>query len=259
MARTSLVEDLVKISSEVPWWIATAVGGGMFYLLKYYLPAQVAENQFSEILAPVYSVVAYMFLGACLFGALIGQIKRWRERRIYNRQKSVNTVRSLSWSDFERFIVEAFRRQGFRANRTANGADGGIDVVLEKDGNTSVVQCKQWKNSRVGVKPIRELAGVVSARKATRGIFVCSGDYTTDARRFAAESGIELIGGQSLAELLDLDESHRQHVPTGTDFAEDCPKCGSTLVRRVARKGKNTGSAFWGCGSFPKCRYTRNL
>lgn len=200
-----------------------------------------------------------MFLGACLFGALIGQIKLWRERRIYNRQKSVNTVRSLSWSDFERFIVEAFRRQGFRANRTGDGADGGIDVVLEKDGNTSIVQCKQWKNSRVGVKQIRELAGVVSAKKAARGIFVCSGDYTNEAKQFAAESGFELIGGQSLAELLDLDELHARHLSPDANCAEDCPKCGSTLVRRVARKGKNTGSEFWGCGSFPKCRYTRNL
>ena len=35
-----------------------------------------------------------------------------------------------------------------------------------------------------------------------------------------------------------------------------CPKCSSTLVRKVAKKGKNTGSEFLACSSFPKCRYT---
>ncbi|QIR16081.1 nuclease-related domain-containing protein [Shewanella aestuarii] len=37
-----------------------------------------------------------------------------------------------------------------------------------------------------------------------------------------------------------------------------CPKCGSPLVKRVARTGVNAGSYFWGCDSFPKCRYIKN-
>jgi hypothetical protein len=35
-----------------------------------------------------------------------------------------------------------------------------------------------------------------------------------------------------------------------------CPRCGKTLVSRVARKGKNVGAQFWGCSGFPKCRYS---
>jgi hypothetical protein len=33
-----------------------------------------------------------------------------------------------------------------------------------------------------------------------------------------------------------------------------CPRCGSGLVRRVRRRD---GVAFYGCASFPRCRYTR--
>ena len=32
-----------------------------------------------------------------------------------------------------------------------------------------------------------------------------------------------------------------------------CPQCGSPLIKRKGRFGE-----FWGCSSFPKCRYTRN-
>jgi len=37
-----------------------------------------------------------------------------------------------------------------------------------------------------------------------------------------------------------------------------CPRCGSNLVERSARKGPNAGSKFLGCESYPRCRFTRN-
>jgi len=36
-----------------------------------------------------------------------------------------------------------------------------------------------------------------------------------------------------------------------------CPKCGSNLVERTARKGSNAGSKFLGCEDYPRCRFTR--
>lgn len=34
-----------------------------------------------------------------------------------------------------------------------------------------------------------------------------------------------------------------------------CPKCGSPLLPRVAKKGKYQGQKFWGCSQFPICKY----
>lgn len=36
-----------------------------------------------------------------------------------------------------------------------------------------------------------------------------------------------------------------------------CPKCGSALVLRTAKRGKSVGSQFLGCSRYPNCRYTR--
>jgi hypothetical protein len=36
-----------------------------------------------------------------------------------------------------------------------------------------------------------------------------------------------------------------------------CPKCGSNLVERTARKGPKAGSKFFGCENYPRCRFTR--
>jgi hypothetical protein len=36
-----------------------------------------------------------------------------------------------------------------------------------------------------------------------------------------------------------------------------CPKCGRSMVQRVARSGPQAGKAFWGCSAYPRCRGTR--
>ena len=38
-----------------------------------------------------------------------------------------------------------------------------------------------------------------------------------------------------------------------------CPNCAGTMILRTARKGANAGERFWGCGSFPKCKGTRQV
>lgn len=34
----------------------------------------------------------------------------------------------------------------------------------------------------------------------------------------------------------------------------NCPKCGSEMILRVAKKGNNQGGEFWGCSKYPECR-----
>ncbi len=59
-------------------------------------------------------------------------------------------------------------------------------------------------------------------------------------------------------------ETHRKHVEhlkaKATLAAEKkCPKCGSDMVLRAAKKGTYAGKRFWGCSSFPKCRVMLNV
>ncbi len=55
-------------------------------------------------------------------------------------------------------------------------------------------------------------------------------------------------------------EDNEQEISSGTGQQDlICPKCGSALVLRTAKKGENAGKQFYGCSSFPKCRYVQNL
>ena len=55
-----------------------------------------------------------------------------------------------------------------------------------------------------------------------------------------------------------------QEIEDEIDFIDDiqnpfCPKCGSKMILRTAKTGKYTGSKFWGCTSFPKCKSIINI
>jgi restriction system protein len=66
---------------------------------------------------------------------------------------------------------------------------------------------------------------------------------------------------------------HKQHVQTIIDNKQavesesaveeshepTCPKCGSDMALREAKKGNNAGNQFWGCTNFPKCRKVLSL
>lgn len=44
-----------------------------------------------------------------------------------------------------------------------------------------------------------------------------------------------------------------------TEGAPLCPVCGKPMVKRMARKGRNSGREFWSCSDYPACQATRSL
>jgi restriction system protein len=87
-------------------------------------------------------------------------------------------------------------------DRLPQPTDGGVDVVLQRDGETTIVQAKQWRRDRVGVTLVRELYGVQQAMHAHHAMFVALGRYTADARAFAAQTGVTLIDGEQLLAII---------------------------------------------------------
>src|ERR1700682_3785104 len=111
----------------------------------------------------------------------------------------IERIRRLSWQDFEDFIAEVYRGEGYHVEQAVRGrADGGYDLVLLREKNSVLVQCKHWLVYQVGVPPIRELAGAMHKVGATGGVFVTTGDFTKAAREFATGMAIELVDGEAL-------------------------------------------------------------
>jgi restriction system protein len=134
-----------------------------------------------------------------------------------------------------------------------DGPDGGVDLRLRKNGQVVFVQCKHWKARSVGVKVVRELYGVMAAKSVKQGIVVTYGAFTSGASDFAKANSIALIDGPKLTQMI-ASVQQSGNMQTQQEVARACPKCGSEMVLRVAKKGPHSGKKFWGCSKFPGCR-----
>lgn len=175
---------------------------------------------------------------------------------------SIELLNAIDWKRFEEVCAEFFRICGFESETQSHGPDGGIDIRLYAKSDRShvenVVQCKQRTRGAIGPKPLRELLGVMAANGIARGTFATSSRFNDEARRFAKENRIYLIDGKLLVEKILARPAEEQQrildVATEGDFlTPSCPSCGIKLVKRENRKDK---CQFWGCPSYPSCRYT---
>lgn len=281
--KTSLADDLIDLVALMPWW-AGVVLAAVGYLVLHAVasspaptvssPTQVSSLIWSTWFRGLVLAGQFILPFICLLGALMSFLRRRKRLGLHQgvRQSSTaNALEQMSWQDFEVLVGEGFRQRGYAVQESGGGgADGGVDLVLRKDGETFLVQCKQWKAFKVGVSVVRELYGVMAARGAAGGFVVTSGQFTDEAEAFARGRNIRLFNGTALLQLIrngrpalaplpPVSHGAQQASAPLTQEAPACPACSQSMVRRVAKRGASAGSAFWGCSAYPSCKGTRPL
>lgn len=65
-----------------------------------------------------------------------------------------------------------------------------------------------------------------------------------------------LIETGRLPPTLATRRQHSSNLQTRQDPAAEraCARCGSRMVIRIAKSGRNAGGKFWGCSSYPRCK-----
>lgn len=260
--RSSFAEDLILC----PWWVSVILAALIWVALRGILPNVHFTNPFLRALAPVAAQFAPFILLFFLALALISVLRAWSSRRMLDKQTGLDSIRALPWKRFEDLLGEAYRRQGYKVEETlGGGADGGVDLVLGRDGEVVLVQCKRWKGKPVPVQTVRELYGVLHDRSASAAKLVATTRFTSESIAFAKGKPIELVDADALVELIRQVQASGTVAPRSGVETDDlpfpCPKCGSEMVIRTAKRGSNPGSSFLGCSQFPTngCRGTRAI
>ncbi|MCD4741115.1 MAG: restriction endonuclease [Desulfobacteraceae bacterium] len=265
--NTSIAEDILSLLILCPWYVSVIVSGIVYVSLKYYLPTFEPESILYKGIIEIISRFAGIFAIFFLIPAPISAIQSFRKKALLKNQKDINSIKSLNWRDFEFLVAQAYREQGYRVIENEEvGPDGGIDLVIKKNSNIYIVQCKQWRSVKVGVKVVREMFGILNSVNAHGVIIITSGLFTQEAKNFAHNKPIDLVEGNELTELIKNSQNNRpmEVLPNKNIAAKKrvdvsakkCPKCGNAMVLRQAKRGQNAGQQFWGCSKFPKCRGT---
>lgn len=251
MAKRTMFIEMV----HAPWWMGMIVGMAFLAVAGYALPAILSQDTMAGAALPGFQLAVIGAAGFCFLAAAVSLVRQLWQGRLVNSVGGGRALSSLDWKEFEHLLAGAFRRQGYQVMDNPPEPDGGIDLRLRKDEKRTYVQAKHWRNRKVGVRPVRELAGVVKTAGVEAGIVVSSIGFTREARQFAASAGIELVGPEQLHRWF-----RRQGLATHPEAAEDpvdapiCRRCQVAMVQRVARRGSKTGSVFWGCPNYPQCR-----
>jgi len=273
------MEDLMDLVAMLPWWAGVMLALASYVVLRQLaaapppaaVPGQMANLVTGSMVRGLAMVGQYLLPLICLLGALASFLARRKRAALVDKvtmSNSASALNSMSWQEFEQLVGEAFRLQGYTVAETGGGgADGGVDLVLRKGGETFLVQCKQWKAFKVGVDVVRQLYGVMAARGAAGGFVISSGTFTPDAEAFAQGRNLTLVDGSKLLGLIRQAKASFEACRAGPSAASKtpaspaatpvCPKCSAPMVQRTARQGANAGAQFWGCTRFPACRGTR--
>jgi len=284
--QSGLLDDLFEIASSLPWWLDAAIAGGSLIALRHVAEATSTAAGTQSVDAgrllstTIWSTLAMVgqFIVPLVFllGAVASIHGRARRRELVVKAASPTgsaSTDAMSWQEFELVVGEVFRRRGYKVEeRGGRGPDGGVDLIARRGSESVLVQCKQWRSKQVGVAVVRELLGSMTALGSTAGSVVTSGRFTAEARRFAADQGIDLIDGEALRSLARTPVPAAIGVTAAPEpqvFDESlsgretmvsppaCPVCARGMVERTAGRGATIGSKFWGCPAFPGCRGTR--
>lgn len=174
--------------------------------------------------------------------AVVAQMRRLGWWRLLDSNRSLQTIRSLNWRDFERFIAAAFTEKGWNPELVGRaGPDGGVDLVLRKGKQQAIVQCKQRRfptGPYVTELEVREFAGVIASRKAVKAFMVTSGVFSPEAVEFAEKiPQLDLVDGNDLMVMIGR-----------------CPKCRAGLEPKQGKYG-----LFLSCVRYPECDGALNL
>jgi restriction system protein len=136
-------------------------------------------------------------------------------QKIYNALTAdiIEKVSSCSPAFFEKLVVELIVRMGYGGSLADAGevlgksGDEGIDGVIKEDKlglDVIYLQAKRWNNNTVGRPDIQKFVGALAGKKARKGIFITTSNYSKEAEKYISEikDKIILIDGKKLAELM---------------------------------------------------------
>ena len=158
-----------------------------------------------------------------------------RERKNRRKQSKINAdkikiynmsqIDSLSGTEFENYLKLLFEQMGYFVQTTKKSKDFGVDLILEKKGQKTIVQAKRY-NHTVGISAVQE---IISAR-AHYGIFqaivVTNQTFSKEAEMLAEENKVMLAGRTEIDGLVSkypvyFEKEKRRFVATLPDAVSE--------------------------------------
>lgn len=159
----------------------------MFYILSFIWVEINKRMRLKKLSDPIYRKIQ-------LYEDTLIQYKKV----LIERQRQAEDYwKSLKGIEFEDALKKLYTDLGYSVIRTKASCDEGIDLILRKDKEKIIVQCKGHEKP-IGVGAVRDLYGVMMHSGAERAVLACPVGFTDGVRKFADGKPIELLTAKEL-------------------------------------------------------------
>ncbi|MEA2644988.1 MAG: Restriction endonuclease [Chloroflexota bacterium] len=136
---------------------------------------------------------------------LITARRRRRQGGAGTSQVSVasQVLAAQSWQELVVVLVAAFTRLGYEVEEVEEVEGGVVDLILSDAGGYIYVSGRHWREPHATSKDLARLKDAMDTISIKRGLWLCSGIFTPPARIYAEKTGIELVGPEKLASMLE--------------------------------------------------------
>lgn len=119
-------------------------------------------------------------------------------------------VQALTPQAFEQLVVDLLVKMGYGGLNGEAGevvgrsGDEGIDGIIRQDPlglDVIYIQAKQGAGP-IGRPEVQKFVGALQGKRARKGVFITSAEFTSEAKGYAENTGVILIDGQTLAEFM---------------------------------------------------------
>lgn len=122
----------------------------------------------------------------------------------------LDELRRVDPTRFEHIVIDLLVAMGYGGSREDVGrniggsGDQGVDGLINEDRlglDVLYVQAKRWSDNKVGSREIRDFVGALEMKKAKKGVFITTTDFSQGAKEVANQIGkrVVLVDGETLA------------------------------------------------------------
>lgn len=171
-----------KIIAQRPWIFSFVITG---ILIKF----------------NIYSL-AMLMLGLSIISVL-GTPKSRVATSVHRNSKLKNRdIDNMSGAEFELFLVDLLKSQGYKVTHTGKPGDFGADIIFETRSVKYVVQAKR-SSSNVGSTAVSEVVGAKAHYGATEAVVITNARFTQSAKKLAKSNKVLLWDRDKIECLLE--------------------------------------------------------
>ncbi|MFE4523720.1 restriction endonuclease [Cytobacillus firmus] len=215
MGRRRYRRKRSKVQSNIEWIILGAVVLYAFYKKALQAIQIFIINVKHDI--QMLSALDWLYI-AVIITSLLGLVMIFlnnriaRQRHFHQEQAKLRVLRdseyqklmSMSSFEFEKFVADLFIAKGFEAELTPRTGDGGKDIVLRKNNDIYIVECKRYnEKNKVSRPAIQKFHSALLDMGAKEGFFVTTSFFTQPASTYSLNKPIKLVDLPRLIELIE--------------------------------------------------------